>query len=60
MRNITLMDTREIATDFYSAFTKGDAETMISSVYNICFLSERWNAQINIVGWFTILLMGIS
>ena len=30
MRNITLMDTREIASAFYSAFTKGDAETMIS------------------------------
>lgn len=30
MRNITLMDTREIATGFYSAFAKGDAETMIS------------------------------
>lgn len=30
MRNITLMDTREIASNFYSAFAKGDAETMIS------------------------------
>ncbi len=30
MRNITLMNTREIASGFYSAFAKADAETMIS------------------------------
>lgn len=30
MRNITLMDAREIASGFYSAFAKGDVETMIS------------------------------
>ncbi len=30
MRNITIMDIRKIASSFYSAFAKGDVETMIS------------------------------
>jgi len=30
MRNITQMETHEIASNFYSAFAKGDAETMTS------------------------------